>query len=55
MQRYYICKDGKIEASTASRKNAIDLIRSYQQKETHYLVRSVYSIIKGEEEFIQYK
>lgn len=55
MKRYHIIKDGKIEASTATRESAIDMIRSYQEKETHYLLKANFSIIYGEEEFISYK
>ena len=54
MDRYYIFKDGQQIGSTADRKNAIVLIRQYQEQETHYLLRSTYSIIKGEEEYIPY-
>ena len=54
MTRYHIIKDGKISASTATREAAIDLIRAYQAKETHPLLRASFSIIKGKEEFIPY-
>ena len=52
--RYYIFKDGTMEASTATREKAIELIRSYQEQETHYLLKASFSIIAGEEEFIPY-
>jgi len=55
MTRYYILKDGKAEASTASRKSAIDLIREYQKHETHQFLKANFSIIAGEEENIPYK
>ena len=54
MERYYIIKDGKIEAITHTREQAIDLIRCYQKKETHPILKAEFSIIKGVEEFIQY-
>lgn len=54
MIRYHIIKDGTIEASTATREQAIELIRSYQEQETHYLLKASFSIIAGEEEFIPY-
>lgn len=52
--RYHIIKDGTIEASTATREQAIELIRSYQEQETHYMLRASFSIIAGDEEFIPY-
>ena len=52
---FYIFKDGKMEARTASRESAIDLIRVYQEKETHPILRAEFSIIEGNEEFIPYK
>lgn len=54
MIRYHIFKDGAIQASTSSKEAAIDLIRAYQSRETHYMLRANFSIIKGEEEFISY-
>lgn len=55
MKRFYIFKDGKQEASTATKNAAIDLIRLYQKKETHPFLKANFSIIEGEEEFISYK
>jgi hypothetical protein len=55
MERYHIVKDGKIEASTATREAAIDLIREYQKLETHFCLRANFSIISGEEECVPYK
>lgn len=52
---FYIFKDGKMEARTANRESAIDLIRVYQEKETHPILRAEFSIIEGNEEFISYK
>lgn len=56
MQYYYIIKDGKIEGRTADRKQAINMIIDFQKLENHYLLKSEFSIIKGEEEeFIKYR
>ena len=54
MKRFYIFKDGTMQSSTATKELAIDLIRQYQKFETHPLLRSEFSIIAGEEEFIPY-
>ena len=54
MKRFYIFKDGTMQSSTATKELAIDLIRQYQKLETHPLLRSQFSIIAGEEEFIPY-
>jgi hypothetical protein len=55
MKRFHVFKDGKMQASTATKAAAIDLIRVYQEKETHPILRANFSIIEGEEEFIPYK
>ncbi len=52
MKRFYIFKDGTQIGSTSERDDAIEMIRQRQQRETHYLLRSEYSLIEGEEEFI---
>lgn len=54
MKRFYIFRDGTMQSSTATKDLAIDLIRQYQKLETHPLLRSEFSIIAGEEEFIPY-
>ena len=54
MKRFYIFKDGTMEASTTTKKQALDLIRAYQKLETHYLLRANFSIIEGEEEVVPY-
>lgn len=54
MLRYYVFKDGRQEGSTATRKLAIDMIRQLQKEETHPFLRSEFSIIAGQEEFIPY-
>ena len=53
--RFYVFKDGSMIAATATRDAAIDLIRQYQSLETHPFLRSEFSIIAGEEEFIPYR
>lgn len=55
MNRYYIFKDGTQIGSTETRDEAIDVIRQRQKRETHYLLRSEFSIIYGCEEFIPYE
>ena len=50
MTYFYIFKDGKLEARTATEAAAIDLIRAYQKLENHYLLRAEFSIIEGKEE-----
>ena len=54
MKRYYVFRDGTQEGSTATRELAIDMIRQYQKRETHPILRAEFSIIAGEEEFIPY-
>lgn len=54
MKRYYIFKDSQQIAATSTREEAVSLIRMYQNGETHYLLRSEYSIIYGTEEFVSY-
>jgi len=53
--RYYIFKDGMQIGSTTDKESAIDMIRVKQARETHPILRSEFSIIKGEEEFVPYK
>ena len=54
MKRFYVFKDGTKQGSTATRELAVDMIRQYQKLETHPILRSEFSIIDGEEEFIPY-
>ena len=54
MKRFYVFKDGRMEGSTVTREQAIDMIRQYQKRETHPFLRSEFSMIEGEEEFIPY-
>ena len=55
MKRFYVFKDGTQQGSTATRELAVDLIRQYQELETHPFLRAEFSIIEGEEEFIPYR
>ena len=55
MRRYYIFKDGTQIGSTETRDEAVDMIRRRQKRETHYLLRSEFSIIYGCEELIHYE
>lgn len=54
MNRFYVFRDGKQEGSTATREQAINMIRQYQKLETHPILRSEFSLIEGVEEFIPY-
>lgn len=54
MKRFYVFKDGTQQGSSATRDLAIDMIRQYQALETHPFLKSEFSIIAGEEEFIPY-
>ena len=54
MKRFYVFKDGTQQGSTATKELAIDMIHQYQKLETHPILRSEFSIIEGEEEFIPY-
>ena len=54
MKRFYVFKDGTQQGSTATRELAVDLIRQYQELETHPILRSEFSIIEGEDELIPY-
>lgn len=53
-ERYYVFKDGIQQGSAANRENAIDMIHTYQARETHPFLKAEFSIIKGIEEFIPY-
>ena len=52
MKRFYVFKGGMQQGSMSSKEEAIELIRRRQKRETHPILRSEYSIIEGEEEFI---
>ena len=55
MRQFYIFKDGTQQGSTATRTQAVDLIRLYQSQETHPFLRAEFSIMEGEEVFIPYE
>ena len=48
MKRYYVFRDGSQKGSTATKEEAIDMIRQHQKRETHPILRSEFSIIYGE-------
>ena len=50
VNRYYIFKDCTQIGSTETRDEAIDMIRQGQKRETHYLLKSEFSIFYGCEE-----
>ena len=54
MKLFYVFKDGTQVGSTATREQAIRMIRQHQELETHPLLKAEFSIIAGEEEFIPY-
>lgn len=54
MARYYIFRDGTMTGATATREEAVNMIHQYQALEDHPILRSEFSIIFGEEEFIPY-
>ena len=55
MERYYIFKDGRMVGADPTREEAVEHIRRLQKREAHYMLKSEFSIIKGEQEFIHYK
>ena len=54
MKRFYIFKDGTQVGSTATKEQAIHMIRLHQELETHPILRAEFSMIEGEEEFVPY-
>ena len=54
MKRFYVFKDGVQQGSTATKESAVELIRQYQEKETHPFLKAEFSIIAAEEEYIPY-
>ena len=56
MTYYYVLKDGLMQMRTVDKDEAIDYIHQMQKYETHYLLRSEFSIIEGKaEEFVKYE
>ena len=54
MKRFYVFKNGQQQGSTATRELAIAMIRQYHKMENHPILRSEFSVIEGEEEFVPY-
>lgn len=54
MKRFYVFKDGTQVGSTATKDQAIYMIRQHQALETHPFLRAEFSMIEGEEEFVPY-
>ena len=54
MKRFYVFKDGVQQGSMPTKEEAIEWVRQHQKRETHPILRSEFSIIAGEEEFIPY-
>ena len=54
MKRFYVFKDGVQKGSMETREEAVEMIRLWQSRETHPFLRSEFSMIEGEEEFIPY-
>ncbi len=54
MTRYFVLRDGRVEANTATREDAINLIRTYQAEERHPVLRATFTIIEGKEEYVPY-
>jgi len=55
MKRYHVFKDGTIIGATATKEEAEEMIKAHQTRENHYLLRSEFSYIYGEEIFVPYK
>ena len=54
MNRWYIFRDDGLIATTATKENALQLVKQYQQSEKHYLLKANYSIMYGNMEYIDY-
>ena len=52
MERYYIVEDGRVVSSVETREEAIERIEVRKKRQTHFMLRSDYYIIKGTEEFL---
>ena len=52
--RYYVIRDGRIEASAATMDSAQALVEEYRQLDAkHYMLRPEYSIVCGVETFVK--
>ena len=54
MKRFYVFKDGTQQGSKFKKEEVLRMIQQLQKLETHPILRSEFSIIYGEEEFIPY-
>jgi hypothetical protein len=56
-KRWHVLQDGTVVASTATREQAVDLIRMYQdeEKRRHQWLHANFSMIYGEEELVAYE
>ena len=52
MERYYIVEDGRVTGSEETREEAIERVEARKKRQTHFMLRSDYYIIKGTEEFL---
>lgn len=50
MERYYVVEDGRVVSSLETREEALEKIEQRKKRNTHFLLRSDYYIIKGVEE-----
>lgn len=55
MERYYIFKDGTMIGAAPTKEEAVEMICTRQKRETHFMLKAEFSIIKGIEEFVPYK
>ncbi len=54
MQRYWVLRDDQIIGATSTHEEAVEMIRAYQARETHYMLRANFAIIYGEYECVGY-
>jgi hypothetical protein len=54
MERFHILKDFQIVGSTTTEDEAIEMVRQYQARETHYMLKSEYMIIRGQLQLVSY-
>ena len=54
MARWHIFKDGMEIGETQTKEEALEMVKQRQKRETHYLLKSEFSIMYGEMEYIGY-
>lgn len=56
-KRWHVIKDGTVIGSAATKENALDMIRGYQEQEkkAHQWLHAQFSVIYGEEIYIDYE